>query len=125
MADFSGLASVMQIHKEELTSSNRVTTKGVKKAQLDLPAQNASNSKVSMKLIQILKDHQDELGEEEQQMLLMQQNGGQTDLIMSNQLLQHPQQVQQVPQMRDHSFKHHQPYDFETVIDYYYYYACV
>ena len=71
MADFSGLASVMTVPKEELTyKSNKPTTQQKTKS---LELSQSTNSKVSLKLLQILKDHQDELIIEEEQQILQQQ----------------------------------------------------
>jgi hypothetical protein len=70
MADFSGLASVMAVQKDELAHTAKPVNKAQKKT-LELP--NSSNSKVSMKLLQILKDNQDELLNEEEQLIAQQQ----------------------------------------------------
>jgi hypothetical protein len=69
MADFGGLASVMQMHNMDLSSQGK-QTKNLKKT---LDVHQASNSKVSLKLLQILKENQDELLIEEQQEMQKQQ----------------------------------------------------
>jgi hypothetical protein len=90
MADFSGLASVMAVQKDELAQAAKPVNKTHKKT-LDLP--NSSNSKVSMKLLQILKDNQDELLNEEEQLMAQQQ-------LQNNPLGQKlQQQMQQKTQM--------------------------
>jgi hypothetical protein len=61
MADFSGLASVLHMHHQDVSKENRVNK--TRKKSLDL--QSESSTRVNPKLIQILKDNQDEFLNEE------------------------------------------------------------
>jgi len=61
MADFSGLASVLHMQHQDVNKENRVNK--TRKKSFDL--QSESSTRVNPKLIQILKDNQDEFSNEE------------------------------------------------------------
>lgn len=63
MADFGGLASVIQMQNQGITTQNKVAK--TRKRSLDIT--DDPNTKVNSKLLQLLKDNQEEFLEETQQ----------------------------------------------------------
>ena len=61
MTDFGGLANMIQKQSHEISSS----TKGVKNRKKSLELPQGASAKVNPKLLQILKDNQDEFAEEQ------------------------------------------------------------
>lgn len=66
MADFGGLASVLQMQNQGVT----LATKHSKSRKRSLETIDDPNARVNSKLLQLLKDNQEEFLEEQQQELL-------------------------------------------------------